>query len=254
MKHNKVERAVAAQKWINTLRGPLKIRDTFDALGGTRYVQHYTPKRFSNLYSDTKISIMDLSVVECLVHKSWDKDESTRSCILCFASYTNPGGGFLKGAVSQEEDICRYSNLYPCLNFYRDVYRARKQCKSTGIYGDDFFYVRGAKFYVNGESITSDILVMSAPNKYKVKGDVDAALKRRMEIAYNYPRSQGVTHLYLGAFGCGLFGNDPKLVAEYWKELYEESPGYYREIIHPVPNKSVATIFKGVLDVEYFLR
>lgn len=45
--------------------------------------------------------------------------------ILNFASACNPGGGFLAGAIAQEEDLCRASGLYPCLKnkpmFYNNI-------------------------------------------------------------------------------------------------------------------------------------
>ncbi|MDD6023455.1 MAG: TIGR02452 family protein [Oscillospiraceae bacterium] len=42
--------------------------------------------------------------------------EGRKTCILNFASATNPGGGVTRGSSAQEECICRSSTLYPCLN------------------------------------------------------------------------------------------------------------------------------------------
>jgi uncharacterized protein (TIGR02452 family) len=48
--------------------------------------------------------------------------------ILClnFASAKNPGGGFLGGAVAQEESIARASALYPCLLNATEYYAYHK--------------------------------------------------------------------------------------------------------------------------------
>lgn len=42
--------------------------------------------------------------------------QGMKTCVLNFASASNPGGGVTHGSSAQEESICRCSTLYPCLN------------------------------------------------------------------------------------------------------------------------------------------
>ncbi len=42
--------------------------------------------------------------------------QDMKTCVLNFASASNPGGGVAHGSSAQEESICRCSTLYPCLN------------------------------------------------------------------------------------------------------------------------------------------
>jgi len=58
--------------------------------------------------------------------------EAGRVMALNFASARNPGGGFLRGAKAQEEDVCRCSGLFPCLvtDVVRGYYDANRSQKS----------------------------------------------------------------------------------------------------------------------------
>lgn len=43
----------------------------------------------------------------------------------------------------------------------------------------------------------------------------------------------------LGAYGCGVFRNDPCLIAAWWKELLAESMGdYFDSVFHAVLDRS----------------
>src|SRR3982750_1798389 len=61
--------------------------------------------------------------------------------VMClnFASAKNPGGGFLGGALAQEECIARASALYPCLLQVEDYYTSHRQIRS-GLYSDRMIY------------------------------------------------------------------------------------------------------------------
>lgn len=51
--------------------------------------------------------------------------------------------------------------------------------------------------------------------------------------------SQGATHLVLGAYGCGVFRNDPEKIAAWWQELLEEGLGdCFDSVFHAVLDRS----------------
>lgn len=69
----------------------------------------------------------------------------SRIGILNFASAVNPGGGVFRGGNAQEENLCRCSTLYPCLNTeiliqgYYDYNRKRQD----DLYTDACIYTPG---------------------------------------------------------------------------------------------------------------
>lgn len=64
-------------------------------------------------------------------------------------------------------------------------------------------------------------------------------MRRRMALALAVFACQGARHLVLGAYGCGVFRNDPCLIAAWWKELLAESVGDdFDSVFHAVLDRS----------------
>lgn len=145
---------------------------------------------------------------------------------LNFASAKNPGGGFLGGAKAQEEDLCRVSALYPSQITRRGYYDGNR-ASGTLLYTDHAIYSPGVVFFrderleLMESPFRASILTMPAPNAGehlrnhpRDVGGVRQALERRIAMVLAVARSRGYRDLVLGAWGCGVFRNDPAQVAE----------------------------------------
>lgn len=171
--------------------------------------------------------------------------------VLNFASAKNPGGGFLNGAKAQEESLTVSGTLYPTLTAHEEYYRRNRENRSMmyldyGIYSPEVVFFRDGLFELVETPVKASVLTLPAVNMGQVilKGeDAEEAkrvMRRRMKLALAIFAEQKAKHLVLGAYGCGVFRNDPKEVANWWRELLgEEGMGqYFDSVFHAVLDSS----------------
>ena len=172
--------------------------------------------------------------------------------ILNFASAKNPGGGFLNGAQAQEESLAMCGNLYLTQLKKPGYYEANRSCGSM-LYTDYMIYSKDAVFIredTDGmweKPLTASVLTAPAVNmgEYLRKADAnaghaEAVMKERMRKVLKVFAAQGDKTLILGAYGCGVFRNDPKKAAGFFIELLkgEGLEKYFDEIIFAVYDRS----------------
>ncbi|MEH1163901.1 TIGR02452 family protein [Micromonospora sp. CPCC 205539] len=144
---------------------------------------------------------------------------------LVFASAKNPGGGFLGGAKAQEESIARSSALYPCLlaapEFYA-FHRAQRDLRYSDrvIYSPRVPVFRDDKGRLLDQPYRTSFLTAAAPNlgaivrnQPEATHEVPTVLVRRARRVLEVAAAHGHRTVVLGAWGCGVFRNDPATVA-----------------------------------------
>lgn len=160
-----------------------------------------------------------VSVIEGVVTPS-------RVAVLNFADALTPGGLVFEGVETQEEDLCRCSNLYPCISQGKvfDDYYGYNRSLENDIYSDRLIYSKDVLFFKDEDywcipiKTKCDVITCPAPVECSDKQIFINRIKCIIGAAYY----KGVGTLVLGAFGCGAFGNDPQLVATAFKEVLDE--------------------------------
>ncbi|MDT0451140.1 TIGR02452 family protein [Streptomyces hesseae] len=145
--------------------------------------------------------------------------------VLNFASARNPGGGYLNGAQAQEEALCRGSALYTCLREAPEYYAAHRADPSP-FYSDRVIHSPGVPVFRDDRDglletpYTVGFLTSPAPNAGviaqrtpELTARVPAALAERAGRVLEVAAAHGYRRLVLGAWGCGVFRNDPGQVA-----------------------------------------
>lgn len=149
-----------------------------------------------------------------------------RVVLLNFASAKNAGGGFINGAKAQEEDLARCSALYPCLRAAPAYYEANRSSIVDALYTDHMIHSPEVPFFrthsreLLDQSFRVSVITAPAPNAgvHRQRGGgskaLETKLRHRAGCVLALAEAQGHRNLLLGAWGCGVFRNDPSLVAD----------------------------------------
>ncbi|MCB9549313.1 MAG: TIGR02452 family protein [Myxococcales bacterium] len=145
---------------------------------------------------------------------------------LNFASARNPGGGFLGGAKAQEEDVCRCSGLYHCLLEAPDYYAVNRAGASL-LYSDHVIWSPAVPFFrtrareLLEAPFFASVITAPAPNAGEaLRRDpaagpaIEACYRHRAGLVLAVAQAQAARRLVLGAWGCGVFRNDPAMAAD----------------------------------------
>ncbi|MDB5288907.1 MAG: hypothetical protein JWL69_148 [Phycisphaerales bacterium] len=150
---------------------------------------------------------------------------------LNFASAKNPGGGFLSGSQAQEESLARASALHACLANQTGYYDANRRAPSN-LYTDHMIVSpRVPVFREDDGGLLEEpwevtIITSPAPNAGAIAKNkprdlphVEPTFRRRIEQVLSAAVTFDQTALVLGAWGCGVFANDPAMVARLFGEF-----------------------------------
>jgi len=179
----------------------------------------------------------------------YDCDPEKLGC-LNFASAKNPGGGFTWGTMAQEESLAYSSTLYASLLAAPYFYDHHKQLEKEGqppLYTNSVIispyvtFFRNDKFEFLDHPFSATVLTCAAPKTVDIKERFPGALeqvpiviKQRMELIFRVAIDSGITHFVLGAWGCGIFQNDPIYVAECFKEMLEKYGRFFEHIVFAI--------------------
>lgn len=191
------------------------------------------------------ILVLNQSVTDIFINS----DE--RYGVLNFASAYNPGGGFLGGSMAQEESLCYCSNLYYLQLLFKDeFYNYNKQFRTKCytdrmIYTPDTVFIKNSLFHLLPNPKLANVLTSPAVNLRAALDDKEdekfclEIMKQRMYKILLVFANSGNDRIILGAYGCGIFRNDPTTIAEYWKEMLDAGFKYqFKEIVFAVYDTS----------------
>ncbi|KAJ5391235.1 hypothetical protein N7509_006725 [Penicillium cosmopolitanum] len=181
--------------------------------------------------------------------------------VLNMASERHPGGGWLRGALAQEEALCFRSTLAVTLHkkFYPLPMFGTIWSPNVTVFKDEvdtwfWVYQPAEMFTVGVVSLAALRRPLLTPDKrnygmliafqafrwntnyFKARPQDLRTVKDKIRQVFRVLAVNGTTHCVMGAMGCGAFQNPPVVVAQCFKDVLEEGEfnGAFEEIIFAV--------------------
>ena len=212
------------------------------------------PKRTAS--GTAKIRIINDDTFNVAISLATHSPNGGRVAVLNMASHSHPGGGWLKGAMAQEEALCYRSSL--ALSLHKRYYPWKQR---MGLYTPDVVVIRsdipsGHKLLVPDikpiDLPVVSALSIAAPRNPETKRITQTAstgkafertvyanpatrdlMKDKMRLCLRMAAHRGHGLLVLGALGCGAFHNPRGEVARCWLEVLREQEfggGWWEEV------------------------
>lgn len=173
-----------------------------------------------------------------------------KTAVLNMASVKRKGGGVENGAVAQEECLFRCSNLY---NIPDEFYPIGE---------DELIYTHGATFvkdfmYNPINHVVVDVITIPAINlnnrgltptglnktksSYKLTHEEEISYLDKMHLMIGSAIYNECNNIILGAWGCGVFKNNPKIISELFRETLESLRYRFDNVIFAIINDRNST-------------
>ncbi len=222
----------------------------------------YTPSDLESLVvslSPPNASPTTISVRNCTTFAAArsliDAGYSNPLC-LNFASAKNPGGGFLSGSQAQEECLARASALHQSLSREMAYYNANRSHPSS-LYTNHIIYSPTVPVFRDDDDrllpepfsvsiVTSPAVNAGAVHKNEPSNQslIRSTMEHRIRSVLAVGRHHGHDSIVLGAWGCGVFRNDPADIAQWFADAIQSDErfiGAFRCVVFAVLDFSDGT-------------
>lgn len=191
-----------------------------------------------------EVTVLDASATQAILDNGRGYAQFCDMAVLAFASFTNPGGGYIQGYLGQEATLCADSYLYNVLDKQRKWYgENRRRNINCELYRNRALVVPAVRFDRNHVHAYADVIVAAAPNvkrarqEYRVSDDALLdALHDRIRFVLAICDELGREKLVLGAWGCDNNGFDAEAVAELFRKELASGDFKVKQVFFAVPS------------------
>ena len=125
-----------------------------------------------------------------------------------------------------------------------DFYEWNNAHKNKALYLNCGLYSPNIAFFKDEAMVFCDVITCAAPNKSAAQKYCNVSdeenydtLKSRIQFVLDIAADNQVDTLILGAYGCGVFGQNPKEVSEIFKEYLTTSHTCFKKVVFAIPDE-----------------
>jgi len=211
------------------------------------FKEEYAPlKDVERVFPETRVRIVNVDVVD-FVRALMDRYEaagvSRKVIALNMANQFNPGGGFVRGRLAQEEALCFRTGLYTCLD--------KKEYEGPNGFGDFTASLQlnvpvlrkgmdqGFEFLKPEERWTMDIVSAAGYDRHKLPKEEQraplspeqyAGVFTKVNAILSAAAHAGAQCVVLGSLGCGAFANPPEQISEIFAKVIRRFAGVFEYV------------------------
>jgi uncharacterized protein (TIGR02452 family) len=172
-------------------------------------------------------------------------NKNFKVCALNFTNSNKCAKGYYSGFINSEEELCR-----TCPVLYNSLLNTKAypfEWSSTIIYTPNVLLCRNSENYYRfyKKHISLNVVSGSLPNLNIEKFNKQKVFDNIQKI-FIIPAIHGNDTLILGAWGCDMFRNNPKIIAELFCMLISKYKKLYKIICFAIPKGYNYKIFKQV--------
>lgn len=182
----------------------------------------HNPKTGCNIY------VKNLDCIQETLYLS----KSGKTLLLNMASYKRPGGGVRRGAMAQEEEICRRSNLLKSLDTMTYPLSMNEYIYTSNV---DVFKDSNYKLIDGG---LCDVITIASVNLNGLDrpSNYSEIMQDKIDQIFKSAVDNNCVNVVVSAFGCGVFKNDPDEVSKMFIESINKYMGYFNNICFSILN------------------
>lgn len=233
------EAAVAAAEEATDAEGAEPAPETAEAPGAAPDKAAETPSEPAL----PEVQVLDATATQAILDNGRGYAQFCDMAVLDFASFTNPGGGYIQGYLGQESTLCADSYLYNVLDGQRKWYgENRRRNINCELYRNRALVVPAVRFERGHVHAYADVIVAAAPNAKRARQEYNVAedalldaLRDRIRFVLALCDELGREKLVLGAFGCDNQGFDAEVVAEAFRAELASGDFKVKQVFLAVP-------------------
>lgn len=202
--------------------------------------------------NEFRVTMKNMKTDKCAIH-CIENQIGKHIVLMSFASRHEPGGSYLSGARTQEEDLCRViPQLYPSLRGQHYPFEPDSILITpyVQIMRDS---VPPYKLYDTASMCQISVVSVAAPDLRIEEFDLDRVTRTLINMFVGVKEALPETDtLIMGAWGCGIFGNDPEIMSKIINDVIQMYGNLYKNIVFSIPNglDNNMKIFAGTLSSQ----